>query len=582
MGRNKKDSPAPRFEAGFHLLLWCALFAALALVPDQKILRYKILALEAGVWTLLAASAASWAFSAKAALTRTPLDWAVLLYASGGLLFYLLSPERGVSRLELNRIIFSAAAFFAAAQSWPKVKNPRAPLAVFVYAAAALALYALLQLRGGIWIIEAPQLERPIATFGNPIFLAAYFAAALAVALCLSLSARTQGARLAHAAAAALLAAGLWATQSRAAVAGLGLAACAAAALFLRAGARRAFLACAAAAAALALWHFRARQWTHGLIWKDTLALWAAHPIFGCGLGRFHVEFPAYASEALKALWPQQKVIINFAHSEYLQVLAETGIVGFGIFLAVPAAAFRWAAGALRHAEDRGLLAGLALAAAALFAQAFFSPDMRFGVSSFIVFAFLGAACALSRGESRSPPPFPGRYGMAALLAAFLAAWGSLAAQPILAQRRLEREPAFHVEHSPELQKLFDRLEEQVRSDPNNGDLAENLAYLYAKERRWDKAVEKYELAERLLPGRPGPGNNLGNIYYSLGRREDAIACWKRSLQAAPGQLDAHINLGKALYEVGRLKESAKHLQAVLKRDPNNEKAQILLKKMIE
>ena len=50
----------------------------------------------------------------------------------------------------------------------------------------------------------------------------------------------------------------------------------------------------------------------------------------------------------------------------------------------------------------------------------------------------------------------------------------------------------------------------------------------------------------------------------------------------APDQLDAHLNLGKSLYEVGRLKESSVHLQAVLKKDPTNEKAQILLKKMVE
>jgi tetratricopeptide (TPR) repeat protein len=329
----------------------------------------------------------------------------------------------------------------------------------------------------------------------------------------------------------------------------------------------------------LAAWHFRGRQWTHGLIWKDSLSLWLANPWLGCGLGRFHVEFPAFASDALKALWPQQKVIINFAHNEYLQVLCETGLLGLALFLAVPLAAARWA---FKLRSRDLLLAGPTLAAAALFGQAFFSPDLRFGVSSFVAFAFLGAAAASAGGERREFPLFPGRAPSALILGAFLAAWGNLAAQPILAQRRLALEPAFHTEHSSETQRRFEDLEAQLKADPRNGDLAENLAYLYSKERRWDEAIAKYELAASLLPGRPGPYNNLGNIYYSLGRREEAILHWGRSLKAAPDQVDAHLNLGKALYEVGRLKESAEHLQAALKRDPKNEKAQILLKKMIE
>ncbi|HAH07290.1 MAG TPA: hypothetical protein DCM05_12340 [Elusimicrobia bacterium] len=578
----KRHKPAPEafeLEKGIHWVLWIFLFVSLAVVPDQKILRYKMLFVEAGVWALLAAAAVSWLARADARLTRTALDAPVALYALGGLLFYLLSPERAVSRLELNRILFSAAAFFAAAWSWPKLRSTRAALALFVWPAAALAFYSLLQLKGGVGPLDVPKLDRPIATFGNPIFLAAYFAAALPPALALAFADDLKAPRKLYAIPASLLLAGLWAAQSRAAFAGLAFAALPAALLFLRGKTRWAALAGWAAALGLALWHFKGRQWTHGLIWKDSLSLWLAHPWLGCGLGRFHVEFPAFASEALKSLWPQQKVIINFAHNEYLQVLAETGVAGLALFLAVPLLAVRWAFLRLREAP---LLAGPFLSAAALFAMAFFSPDLRFGVSSFIAFAFLGVCASCAGGSERPFPPFPGRASLALLLGAFLSVWGSLAAQPILAQRRLAAEPAFHTQRSPETQKLLDDMEAKLKAAPEDGDLAENLAYLYAKEKEWGKATELFELAARLLPGRPGPLNNLGNIHYSLGRREEALAYWQRSLKAAPGQVDAHLNLGKTLYEMGRLKESAEHLQAALRRDPKNEKAQILLKKMIE
>ena len=192
-------SPSPSTEEGGALaaLLWAALFAALAFVPDQKILRWKLLALEAGTASALLTLALSWLRRTRAEWTRTPLDLPVALYAAGGLLFYALSPERGVSRPELVRILFSAAAFFAAAQTWPLLREPRTAPRVLAGAAGLLAAYALLQPFGGIGILQVPRLERPIATFGNPIFLAAFLAASLPSALALALDEETLARRTA-------------------------------------------------------------------------------------------------------------------------------------------------------------------------------------------------------------------------------------------------------------------------------------------------------------------------------------------------------------------------------------------------
>src|SRR5262249_28771802 len=153
----------------------------------------------------------------------------------------------------------------------------------------------------------------------------------------------------------------------------------------------------------------------------------------------FHLEFPAFASDRLKALWPPGQMIVNFAHNEYLQVLAETGIAGFGLMAAVPIAFLRWL-------KERERVEGPELAAAALWAQNLLSPDLRFGLSSFMLFFCLGAALgkdALAHGAPPRPAPGPRRL-WAALGAALIVFWACLAASPLLAERRLEREPDFH------------------------------------------------------------------------------------------------------------------------------------------
>lgn len=257
----------------------------------------------------------------------------------------------------------------------------------------------------------------------------------------------------------------------------------------------------------------------------------------------------------------------------------------FGLLALVGASAGAWLLRTwprLESGPEKHAALGYALGAAALIGQNLFSPDLRFGVSSFIVFFLLGAAVGRSAGAEIPLPAFPGRFALAGCGAALLALWGRLAAEPLFAHRRLVNEPSFYVAPAPELDSALAGLERQLAADPGNADLAENLGYYYAKQKLWPQAVARFQLAARLAPERPGPLNNLGNIHYLLGDRESAIAYWKRSLAARPDQIDAHANLGKALYEVGRLKESSAHLQAVLRLDPRNEKAQILLKKMVE
>ncbi len=63
-------------------------------------------------------------------------------------------------------------------------------------------------------------------------------------------------------------------------------------------------------------------------IWRETLPLVRAYPLTGCGLGTFESAFLRY-----KRVAPM--FIVDFAHNDYLQTLAELGIVGFALGLAL-------------------------------------------------------------------------------------------------------------------------------------------------------------------------------------------------------------------------------------------------------
>ena len=63
-------------------------------------------------------------------------------------------------------------------------------------------------------------------------------------------------------------------------------------------------------------------------IWTETLPLLRAFPLTGSGLGTFESAFLRYKHVA-------PMFIVDYAHNDYLQVLAELGIVGFALGLAL-------------------------------------------------------------------------------------------------------------------------------------------------------------------------------------------------------------------------------------------------------
>ena len=59
-------------------------------------------------------------------------------------------------------------------------------------------------------------------------------------------------------------------------------------------------------------------------IWRDTLNMIRQHPVLGVGLGAYETIYPTYQTMTAS-------LRVNYAHNDYLQILADTGIVGGAI-----------------------------------------------------------------------------------------------------------------------------------------------------------------------------------------------------------------------------------------------------------
>ncbi|HBG59994.1 MAG TPA: O-antigen ligase family protein [Anaerolineaceae bacterium] len=86
-------------------------------------------------------------------------------------------------------------------------------------------------------------------------------------------------------------------------------------------------------------------------LWDAGFRMWQDHPITGVGIGMYRHELPFYA------IGIPQHYLHLVAHSTYVQLLSETGIVGLGLWLTMAAISLRnlWKASRIDDLELRSL-----------------------------------------------------------------------------------------------------------------------------------------------------------------------------------------------------------------------------------
>ncbi|HSK63507.1 MAG TPA: O-antigen ligase family protein [Pyrinomonadaceae bacterium] len=94
-------------------------------------------------------------------------------------------------------------------------------------------------------------------------------------------------------------------------------------------------------------------------IWRSSVRLFAAHPVFGVGLGAYWPRISAH-HDASGALVPQE------AHNDYLELLASGGVVGFALGVWFVVSVFRvarknlWSSTGFMRAARVGAIVGIA------------------------------------------------------------------------------------------------------------------------------------------------------------------------------------------------------------------------------
>lgn len=266
------------------------------------------------------------------------------------------------------------------------------------------------------------------------------------------------------------------------------------------------------------------------LTWLGTWVLARHHPLLGCGLGGWPVAYPFYARAGFT----------QHAHNEYLQTLAETGVIGLAALLALIVA---WLATAWRRAgtsETRAL--GLALLAATVGFAVHSALDHGWHVTAVPV------ALAMLYGAARGggPAPRPRAWPAALVVILLLALWST-------ERHRAEAARALRDGYPNTAREA---LRAAVRTTPFSALAWEDLAGVEAGRGDLDAALADYQAALRRRPTSARLYYRLAQALLEAGRPLQALDESERGVALSPLHLQGHLQLGGILERLDRPAEA--------------------------
>ena len=274
-------------------------------------------------------------------------------------------------------------------------------------------------------------------------------------------------------------------------------------------------------------------------LWRRTLAIYRAHPIWGVGPGNFAVVFPRYAEPGATAdgvLSPT--VVPRRAHDDLLERLAETGPLGAGALLALYAVAARLALGRARRARRNGRPTDSSAAAtaagslAAIAASGLTGFPLAMPATAFLFGIALGLLAAGDAHAGDTPDPIastPRRSRPAGwpLVAASLVTLLAVAVAVGWSGRRIaasyflaRAEAALRAGDAPEdAARALPLLARAAREQPGNFKVALRTA---TADLRAGRAYESVRAAERALAIEPDSANAWEALALARLATEDA------------------------------------------------------------
>lgn len=335
---------------------------------------------------------------------------------------------------------------------------------------------------------------------------------------------------------------------------------------------------------------------TRLLIWKTTLEMIIDRPIFGSGIGTFEMNYLNYQAEFLKnnPYYIKYSVKAGEAHNEYLQMWAEIGIIGLGIFIGVILMFYGLIIDYLKKNEsdkDKIIVFGMVMGITCFLIHCLFTYSLHVPALGVTLFALLGLTVIYTRKINLPKTDSDNRIKelklknkgikiAANILVLIFMIWAInlLAIKPYIAEIQYfngirhnvdgnYREALPYFEQAASLYPyngrilhalgttyynlgILNKAEEVLQKTKRyliDANTFYNLGLVYSRVGLFFKAEEEFKYAVYLIPKFTKAYYDLGYLYFTQEKYDDTIQQWNKILEIEPNFPNEYIvlnNLG--------------------------------------
>ena len=335
---------------------------------------------------------------------------------------------------------------------------------------------------------------------------------------------------------------------------------------------------------------------TRLLIWRTTLEMIKDKPILGSGIGTFKMNYLNYQAEFLKdnPYYVKYSGKAGEAHNEYLQIWAELGIIGLGLFLLIFYFFYKTIIDFYnnnKNVKEKIIALGLVMGIICFLIHSLFTYTLHVPALGITFFALMGLTVVYTRKINLPKTDSDNRLkefklknkGIKIVLTIIVLVFmiwiiNLIAVRPYIAEIQYFNGMRHNVDDN--YKEALPCFEQAALLYPYNGRILHalgttyynlgilnkaeevlqrttryridantfyNLGLVYSQAGLFSKAEEEFKYAIYLMPKFTKAYYDLGYLYFTQGKYDDTIQQWNKILEIEPNFSNKYIvlnNLG--------------------------------------
>ncbi len=323
---------------------------------------------------------------------------------------------------------------------------------------------------------------------------------------------------------------------------------------------------------------------TRLLIWKTTLEMIKDRPIFGSGIGTFKMNYLNYQAEFLRKnpLYIKYSGKAGEAHNEYLQMWAELGIIGLGLFILIFYFFYKIIFNFFRNSKnikDKTITLGLGMGITSFLIHSLFTFPLHVPALGITFFSLVGLTVVYSRKTELYKVSSNNciikvklinkkiKIALTILIFIFIIfAVDLLVLKPYIAETNYFNGMRYNVDNN--YREALPYFEYAVLLDPHNGRILHALGTTYYNLGILDKAEEVLQKTKKYIID-VNTFYNLGLVYSQTGEYQEAEKEFKNAIYLDTKHFKTYHNLGLLYFSQEDYDNAIEQWNKILEIEPN-------------